>query len=130
VLELLNKTNQFNLNGDRISREALIDEMKDTDVLYFTLSDRLSDNGIVAALSIKDNAINRFVMSCRVFGLDFEYEILRKVLSMRKLDLVEVSFEFKDTDRNAAIQIFLKNISNPQFVLDDCSAILVFEMNS
>jgi FkbH-like protein len=130
VLELLNKTNQFNLNGDRISREALIDEMKDTDVLYFTLSDRLSDNGIVAALSIKDNAINRFVMSCRVFGLDFEYEILRKVLSMRKLDLVEVSFEFKDTDRNAAIQIFLKNISNPQFILDDCSAILVFEMNS
>jgi len=128
VLELINKTNQFNLNGNRVSREGLIEEVKRSTFFYFTLVDRLSDNGVVSVLSIRNNVIERFVMSCRVFGLDFEYEILREVLSLKKLNVRDVNFLFKETDRNFVTQVFLKNISKNEFKLNDVSTNLVFEV--
>ena len=77
VLELLNKTNQFNTNGRRWTREECENAIKGGwDLVAFTMRDRLANYGLTACTWINQNKIEQFVMSCRVIGLDAENMII------------------------------------------------------
>jgi FkbH-like protein len=85
VVQLINKTNQFNTTtrryaGDEIAR--IMDE-PDALTLQFRLLDRVGDNGLVGTMILRptkddDEAleIENWVMSCRVFGRELEFEAM------------------------------------------------------
>ena len=85
VTQLINKTNQFNPMTRRCSKEAVasFSTVADTITLQFRLIDKLGDNGIVSAMILRPDAeqpnvleIDCWVMSCRVFGRQLEFEAM------------------------------------------------------
>jgi FkbH-like protein len=83
--QLINKTNQFNLTGIRLTAEALTAIAADPRniVLFFRLIDRFSDNGLVSVMLLSPSPddpaalqIDNWVMSCRVFGRELEMEAM------------------------------------------------------
>lgn len=77
ALELINKTNQFNTNGDRWtegSAEHFFASGGQWSV--FRASDRYTAYGLVGVVVQQAGCIKQFVMSCRVFGLQIERAVL------------------------------------------------------
>jgi FkbH-like protein len=77
LLELVNKTNQFNTTGRRWSDQecrALLEQ--GGRLLAVKARDRYSDYGSIACAIVKGCVIEQFVMSCRVIGLDIEQQVL------------------------------------------------------
>ena len=81
VIELLNKTNQFNTTGRLWSIQEFTAFMKDGGrAIAFTVADKFTSYGIVGVLLIRDDLIDQFVMSCRVLGLDIEASVITLLL--------------------------------------------------
>jgi FkbH-like protein len=87
VTQLINKTNQFNTTTRRYTPEEIACKASAPDCLtfHFRLLDRYGDNGIVSAVILcQPNEpgtleIDTWVMSCRVFGRELEFEIMNIV---------------------------------------------------
>jgi FkbH-like protein len=78
-VQLINKSNQFNLTTRRYTDEDVIAVMADPDVfgLQLRLLDRFGDNGVIAIIvgrlqPNKDLLIDTWLMSCRVLGRQVE----------------------------------------------------------
>jgi FkbH-like protein len=85
VTQLINKTNQFNPTTQRYSLEQITAFCQDgaNSVLQFRLIDRFGDNGLVSAMIMRPAGpqpdvldIDTWVMSCRVFGRELEFEAM------------------------------------------------------
>src|SRR5271166_4838874 len=85
VVQLINKTNQFNTTTRRYTSEQItyITNLADALTLQFRLLDRVGDNGLVSTMILRptpdDEAvleIENWVMSCRVFGRQLEFEAM------------------------------------------------------
>ncbi len=85
VVQLINKTNQFNTTTRRYGAEEIARIMEDPDALtlQFRLLDRVGDNGLVSTMILRPLAgdrrtleIENWVMSCRVFGRELEFEAM------------------------------------------------------
>ena len=85
VVQLINKTNQFNTTTRRYASEEVARIMDDPDslTLQFRLIDRVGDNGLVSTMILRpargdDDVleIENWVMSCRVFGRELEFEAM------------------------------------------------------
>lgn len=73
VLELFNKTNQFNTTGARYSLEQCHGLFLAERRLYvLEAEDRFTQYGLVGAAWVRENCIEHLVMSCRVLGLGVE----------------------------------------------------------
>jgi FkbH-like protein len=74
LLELINKTNQFNTTGQRRTFQEC-DDFIGRGGRFWTMrvQDRYTSYGLVGVLATLDNSITQFVMSCRVVGLDVEF---------------------------------------------------------
>ena len=118
--QLINKTNQFNTTGYRISADELANLITDDNcaAFQFRLSDRFGDNGLVSVMVVQTDpgsepagSIANWVMSCRVFGRQFEFAIMNAVvpvLSERGIKVLRA--RFCETDRNHVIaDLFHKN---------------------
>ncbi|MGC1303049.1 MAG: HAD-IIIC family phosphatase [Caulobacteraceae bacterium] len=80
-LELINKTNQFNTTGRRLTLEACSQALAEGTVLYaFEVEDKFVHYGLVGAALVRVACIEQFVMSCRVMGLDVELQVIAKVV--------------------------------------------------
>ncbi len=84
LLQLVNKTNQFNLTTQRYTAEelGLILKSEDKRVFLYGVSDKFGDSGLVAAVivDVKDvPVIEEFAMSCRVMGKRIEQAVLHDV---------------------------------------------------
>ena len=82
ILQLLNKTNQFNLTTRRYTAEEVSQLIEDgaAVTLQFRLTDRYGDNGIIALIIGRANGdsleIETWLMSCRVLGRQVEDAVL------------------------------------------------------
>jgi FkbH-like protein len=85
VTQLFNKTNQFNTTTKRYSAEEIANfaAAKQTVTLQFRLLDKYGDNGLVSAMILHPDPkqveifeIDNWVMSCRVFGRQLEFEAM------------------------------------------------------
>ena len=85
VTQLFNKTNQFNTTTKRYTAEevAHFAAAKQTVTLQFRLLDKYGDNGLVSAMILRPDPkqleifeIDNWVMSCRVFGRQLEFEAM------------------------------------------------------
>lgn len=87
VIELTNKTNQFNTTGQRRSLTDFQDYVrKGARVFAFSARDRFTNYGIVGVVLWKDNSLEQFVMSCRVIGLDIENAVVQALLGALGVD--------------------------------------------
>jgi FkbH-like protein len=113
-LELVNKTNQFNLNGERITEGAWNRLLNDVDNLTVTVAyeDKFGPLGKIAVLVAEKPAgrtrVTHWVMSCRAFSRKIEHHLLAFVF--HELEAPTIEFAFQPTDRNQPLQEFFAAI--------------------
>ena len=113
-LELINKTNQFNLTGERLS-EARWAELSHTSGCFCctaALKDGFGDFGVIAVLLVgvagKKLSVESFVLSCRAFGRCVEYLLLSAVAAALGIDAIQGNF--RRTGRNEPAERYLADI--------------------
>jgi FkbH-like protein len=108
AVQLINKTNQFNLNGIRRSSEE-VEEILQAGGRLFTaaLDDRHGSHGeILSCLIDSDQVLRSFVMSCRVF----ERRVEHAFLAWLAVELPgSIELEFVETERNEPIRRFFRD---------------------
>jgi len=110
AVQLINKTNQFNLNGRRWSDKEVESFLNAGGQLFTAaLTDRNGEHGeILAALIGSNGVIEAYVLSCRVFQRRVEYAFLMWLLTYLDSSLV---LKANRTDKNEPLW---------QFLTDDC----------
>ncbi len=113
VVQLINKTNQFNTTTRRYAGEEVSQIMDDPDslTLQFRLLDRLGDNGLISAMILRPTPaeddvleIENWVMSCRVFGRELEFEAMNiAVEAARERGARALVAEYIPTPKNDVI---------------------------
>ncbi|SDB96927.1 HAD-superfamily phosphatase, subfamily IIIC/FkbH-like domain-containing protein [Succiniclasticum ruminis] len=111
VVQLINKTNQFNVTTKRYSQEevhALV-MGKDSDILTVHMADKYGDQGLVAVLIIKYARmvaeIDTFLMSCRVMGRKVEFEMMAQVKNLLQAKGIQtVKATYIRTEKNAPVE--------------------------
>jgi len=124
AFELLNKTNQFNLNGRRISRSEFESAHSSARIFTISLRDRDHDYGVVGVMVLDELnesiLLKSCVLSCRVFSRGIERTIfseLAKWADARKKSCVII--QFRSTERNQPLRaVFESEIESGDFVLD------------
>jgi FkbH-like protein len=114
ALELINKTNQFNLNGRRLTgplwRRFL--QRPDTFLLSATYRDKYGPLGKIAVIAGRVQGrtvlIEHWVMSCRAFSRRIEHRSLEVLL--RQFSAEEMVLNFELTARNAPLRDFLREL--------------------
>ena len=110
AVQLINKTNQFNLNGRRVSDDEVGPTLAAGGRLYAaTLSDRTGSHGeVLACLIDASGTVRSLVMSCRVFQRRMEYAFFSW---LAKKEEAPRTLEFASTPRNEPIRRFLEDPS-------------------
>ena len=114
VVELVNKTNQFNLNGIRYTEAEWQEALRQPRSFCAAVSyrDKFGPLGKIAVIRGKEEgkrlAIGTWVMSCRAFSRRIEYQSLFQIF--RKFSPGEIVFEYRATGKNAPIQAFLTQV--------------------
>ncbi|WP_158804264.1 HAD family hydrolase [Acidisoma sp. L85] len=112
VVQLINKTNQFNLTTLRYTREDVMAVMEDSSAfgLQLRLIDRFGDNGIIAIIigrlqGDKDVLIDTWLMSCRVLGRGVEQSTLKLIVDhARALGAKRLVGDFRPTSKNKMVE--------------------------
>jgi FkbH-like protein len=114
VVQLINKTNQFNLTTRRYSEAEVEALLCDNGVLglQFRLTDSFGDNGIISVIMGKlDQAntnrmiIDSWLMSCRVLGRHVETACLNVLVAKAKdLGVTEIVGEYIPTAKNGMVR--------------------------
>jgi FkbH-like protein len=117
AIQLINKTNQFNLNGIRYTdaevKEVLV---RGGRLLTAQLKDKHGDHGeIIACLIDCDETLLSLVMSCRVMQRKVE-QVFLGWLTAQVLRKEFISMRYLKTERNTPVQQFL---AAEQFTMDD-----------
>ena len=118
AFELINKTNQFNLNGRRLTDSEWLQFFADPTALLLTASyeDKFGPLGKVAALLGKKAdrrlCVTAWVMSCRAFSRRIEHQCLNYVFD--ELGVDEIIFDYRPTPRNGPLQDFLAGLLKAQ----------------
>jgi len=113
ALQLMNKTNQFNLNGRRWD-DGEVETLLASGGQLFTaaLTDRTGDHGeILAVLIDVENIVRALVMSCRVFQRQVEYAFMLWLLERVCGDKDILRFQAQRTSCNEPIWQFLEDSS-------------------
>lgn len=136
LIQLVNKTNQFNLTGKRYDTAQMQAVLADSDrrVWMYRVSDRFGDSGIVAAAivnvagadivksAVTDNAAGNkaqlglprlevFVMSCRVMGRRIEYAIVEDIEDcLVREGYGGLAAEYVKTERNAPVETLFEKL--------------------
>jgi FkbH-like protein len=113
VVQLFNKTNQFNLTTKRYQIEDVIRFMESEEYRLYDLhvTDRFSDHGLVGIAVIRKQReewhIDSFLMSCRVMGLGVETAFLERIYSEAVGErVVRLMGEYVQTKKNHPVKEF------------------------
>jgi FkbH-like protein len=105
--ELINRTNQFNMAGSRVTRRHIDTLIANpaAKVIVADAEDRFGAMGTIAALTVERGEdilrITAFVLSCRVFGYGMEFAILESVRALAG-DGDRLTGDYADTPHNHA----------------------------
>jgi FkbH-like protein len=115
-LELINKTNQFNLNGKRYTEAGWLQYLsqEDTFLVTATYQDRFGSLGKISVLAGRRNGegltVDSWVMSCRAFARRIEHQCLKFLFDT--FDCNAITFDYRQTPRNGPIGSFLMELLN------------------
>ena len=109
VVQLVNKTNQFNVTTKRYSEEEIKNLAECGDVITVHMADKYGDQGLVSVLILiyeeGTAAVDSFLMSCRVMGRDAEKEIIAHVKDMlRHKGIRRIKASYIRTAKNAPVE--------------------------
>jgi FkbH-like protein len=111
TVQLINKTNQFNLTTKRYSEDEILAVMEDPEAfgIYLRLGDRFGDNGIISIVIGKRVAdavlLDTWLMSCRVLGRQVEQATLNVVSEeARRLGVRRIVGEYHPTAKNRMVK--------------------------
>ena len=112
IVQLINKSNQFNLTTRRYTDEDVLAVMGDPEAfgLQLRLLDRFGDNGVIAIIigrlqETKDLLIDTWLMSCRVLGRQVEPTTLNLIAEQaKKLGAKRVVGEYIPTKKNGMVK--------------------------
>jgi FkbH-like protein len=102
--ELLNKTNQFNLNGKRYTQSEWADALdrKDGICLAISYADKFGSLGRIGVLLGRrqdtEFVVDQWVLSCRSFSRRIEHATLRLLLDL--FPGLPLRFNYKETPKN------------------------------
>lgn len=108
VLELINKTNQFNLNGRRWEESCWLAWCRrpEARVALVGYEDRFGPLGNIAAVAAEcageELHVRSWVMSCRAFSRRIEYSTLHFLLA--RWPCKRILFDWRRTERNGPMQ--------------------------
>jgi FkbH-like protein len=111
ALELLNKTNQFNLNGRRYTEAGWRQYLSESDTFLLTASyqDSFGALGKIAVVTGRRNSsglrIDSWVMSCRAFARRIEHQCLNFLFDA--FDCGEITVDYEPTPKNGPLSAFL-----------------------
>ena len=112
IVQLINKSNQFNLTTRRYTDEDVLAVMADPNAfgLQLRLLDRFGDNGVIAIVigrlqETKDLTIDTWLMSCRVLGRQVEPTTLNLIAEQAKrLGAKRLVGEYIPTKKNGMVK--------------------------
>ena len=112
IVQLINKSNQFNLTTRRYTDEDILAVMADSRAfgLQLRLTDRFGDNGIIAIIigrmqANQDLYIDTWLMSCRVLGRQVEPTTLNLIAQQAaSLGARRLVGEYIPTKKNAMVK--------------------------
>lgn len=114
AFELVNKTNQFNLNGRRYEEAEWKRRLASPDTFLAVASykDKFGPLGKIAVLTGRREGglllVDTWVMSCRAFARRIEFRCLASLFDTFECE--EIAFEFAATPRNGPLRDFLAAI--------------------
>jgi FkbH-like protein len=114
ALDLVNKTNQFNLNGKRFSESEWLRFLQDpaASLLVASYEDKYGPLGKIAVVMGKMDGrklyASSWVMSCRAFSRRIEHQCLKYLFE--KLDADEIAFDYEATPRNGPLRDFFAEL--------------------
>lgn len=114
-LELINKTNQFNLNGRRLDEAEWRKRAADPDSILLGVSytDKFSPLGKISVLlgsrEGETVVVDSWVLSCRAFSRRIEHVVVRALFEQTGCRQLE--FHFEATDRNGPLQNTLRELT-------------------
>lgn len=115
VLELVNKTNQFNLNGVRYTAVEWKERLSQPGAWLAAVSyaDRFGPLGRIAVLQgcflgPSTLAVETWVMSCRAFSRRIEHQCLRALFDRYSAE--EMVFDFRATPKNGPLRDFFHSL--------------------
>jgi FkbH-like protein len=111
ILQLINKSNQFNLTTRRYTEPEIVELENDpeTFTLQVRLADVFGDNGMISVVICRPAErgrweIDTWLMSCRVLGRKVEQVVLREILEhARAAGIEKLSGAYRPTDRNRLV---------------------------
>ncbi len=112
--ELVNKTNQFNLNGKRFSESEWRRIANDPAAFVLSVSykDKYGPLGTIAVILGKTKShtvyVNTWVMSCRAFSRRIEFHCLQYLFE--RFVAAEIVFDLQATGRNGVLIDFLRQL--------------------
>jgi len=117
LLELINKTNQFNLNGVRISEGEWLRFLSDASTFGVGVryEDKFGPMGVISVIAGRQTGrqldVQTWVLSCRAFSRNIELHILDYLFRSRAVE--KITLAFKPTERNHPLQEFLISLNLP-----------------
>lgn len=114
VLELVNKTNQFNLNGVRYTEPewAALQARPGAFVASVSYTDKYGALGKIAVISGQATGrqvvVHTWVMSCRAFSRRIEHRCLQVLFT--EFDALEIQLQFQATPKNGPTQDLLREL--------------------
>ena len=115
ALELVNKTNQFNLNGKRYTEASWQKYLRSpaSFLLVVSYTDKFGPLGKIAVLAGRQHdskrlRIDTWVMSCRAFSRRIEHKCLEELFA--KFGVEDIEFDYAETQRNGPLREFLSEV--------------------
>ncbi|MSV27250.1 MAG: HAD-IIIC family phosphatase [Bryobacterales bacterium] len=115
TLELVNKTNQFNLNGVRFTEGDWLRLLANPNAILAAVSyqDKFGPLGKIAVLAGHvdgdEMRVNSWVMSCRAFSRRIEHRCLQSLFD--RCAAREIIFDFRPTAKNGPLQDFFESLT-------------------
>lgn len=115
LLELINKTNQFNLNGTRLAEGEWMRRLADPSGVAVAVSyeDKFGPLGIIGVVAGtrvgRTLDITTWVLSCRAFSRRIEHHTLKHLFEFYDVDSIVLAEA--PTERNEPLQQFIRAVS-------------------
>jgi FkbH-like protein len=111
IVQLINKSNQYNLTTRRYTEREIEEAQRDPDclTLQVRLSDKFGDNGMISVVICRqigrDWHVDTWLMSCRVLGRRVEDAVLQElVLQARRRGVDRIVGIYHPTERNKLVE--------------------------
>ena len=118
TIQLINKTNQFNLTKKSLNLKDLkvIEKDKNKFIYLISLRDNITDYGIISILwgNTNDNllSIENWVMSCRVFNRYLDHVIIYYLFKKYKKISTKITLSYKKSFKNKILQEIFENLGS------------------